>query len=284
MVFPPRYAFRDLGLTAGFAAILLTGGATTEAAAQAKLEAHYRATLSGLPIGSGSWTVDLADDRYTMAASGHASGVFRIFASGSGGGAVTGSLHGGRAVPVSYASAVRTKHKTDEVKMALTGGAVKNLSIEPPFEPGPGHVPLTEAHKRGVLDPISAGVLPRAGGDTLGPESCQRTVAVFDGRMRFDAALSFKRMERVRSEKGYEGPAIVCAIAYHPLGGHETEKFAIKFLRENRDMEVWYVPIAGTRFLAVYRISIPTMLGPATLYATRFVVTVKSARATARTQ
>src|SRR5215204_6514766 len=276
MVLPPR---RALGRTMlALAALALTGAAAEHAAAQSTLNAHYRATLGGMPIGSGAWTIDLADDHYTMAASGEASGLMKVFARGDGAAAVRGAILGNRLSPASFAINIRTRSRVDQIKMALAGGAVKELSVEPPVIPDPHFVPLTEAHKRGIIDPISSAVVPRAGVDGVGPEVCHRTIALFDGRTRFDVGLSFKRIERVKSERGYEGPAVVCAISYHPIAGHEREKFAIKFLRENRDIEVSYAPIAGTRFLAMYRISVPTMLGPAVLQATRFVAVPRAAR------
>ena len=49
------------------------------AAAQAHLEAEYTATLAGLPIGRGTWAIEIAEDQYTAAASGATSGLLRIF-------------------------------------------------------------------------------------------------------------------------------------------------------------------------------------------------------------
>jgi uncharacterized protein DUF3108 len=249
------------------------------AAAEGKLEAHYRVTLAGLPIGGGAWVIDVADDRYTMAASGHVSGVLRAFSSGEGTAAVRGTIQGTRLGPSGYAMHIKSRNKVDEVRMGLVGGALKELEVEPPVEPDPSHVPLTEAHKRGILDPISAGMIPAAGASGLGPEACQRTLPVFDGRQRYDLALGYKRTERVKAERGYDGPALVCSVAYRPLGGHDPERQAIKFLRDNRDLEIWFAPIAGTRFLGVYRIVVPTLLGSAVLNATRFVSTPRTSRA-----
>src|SRR5437016_4697548 len=81
---------------------------------------------------------------------------------------------------------------------------------------------------------------------------CQR-LPIFDGRQRFDIAMSFKRMERVQAEKGYDGPALVCTALYEPIAGHRPERYAIQYLRATRDIEVWFVPIAGTRMLVPYR-------------------------------
>jgi hypothetical protein len=118
---------------------------------------------------------------------------------------------------------------------------------------------------------MSAGVLPNPNGSEVGAETCQRTLPIFDGRMRYDLALSFKRIEDVSNERGYSGPAAVCAVTFKPVSGYHPERFAIRYLRENRDMELWLAPVAGTRFVAIYRISVPTMVGTAMLEATRFV-------------
>src|SRR5260370_1212266 len=100
--------------------------------------------------------------------------------------------------------------------------------------------------------------------------SCRRTLPIFDGSQRFDMVLSFKRMDNVKAETGYRGPAVVCAMTYRPVAGYTPGAFRVGYLQKNRDMEMWFAPIAGTRLLAVVRISIPTMLGTAGLRATQF--------------
>lgn len=248
-----------------------------EAAAQAVLQAEYRVTLSGWQIGSGAWTVDIANDHYTMAVTGKTGGLLNVFASGSGAASVRGGISGSRFSPHSYTMSIRTKNHLDEVKMALAAGTIKSLSVEPPVKPSETRVPLTEAHKRGVIDLFSAGLTPRAGANGMGPEACRRTVGVFDGRQRFDLTTSYKRMETVRAD-GYSGPALVCAVDYNPVGGYERNRFADKYLKQSREIEIWLVPVAGTRFLATYRVGLPTALGPAVLQATRFSVSTRAAR------
>jgi hypothetical protein len=106
--------------------------------------------------------------------------------------------------------------------------------------------------------------------DVLAPAACRRTLPIFDGSQRFDMVLSFKRMDNVKAETGYRGPAVVCAMTYRPVAGYTPGAFRVGYLQKNRDMEMWFAPIAGTRLLAVVRISIPTMLGTAVLRATQF--------------
>ena len=116
-------------------------------------------------------------------------------------------------------------------------------------------------------------------GEVLSPEACRRTLPIFDGYQRFDLALSFKRMDEARAEQGYQGPVVVCSVTYQPIAGHRPERFAIKYLMDQRDMEIWFAPIAGTRVLAAFRMYVPTPVGPAVLQATHFMTGVSASRA-----
>jgi hypothetical protein len=133
-------------------------------------------------------------------------------------------------------------------------------------------VPLIEAQKHGVQDPMTASLMRVAGnGDLLVPEACQRTLAVFDGRLRYDLQFTYKRVEMVKADKGYAGPVLVCAVTFSPVAGHDPTRTAIKYLTKLRDIEIWLAPIAGTRVLVPYRIQGPTPVGQAVLEATHFV-------------
>lgn len=264
-------------VAAAFVALL--AGAPISAQAQGRLEARYSASLAGIPLGKGVWTIDLIGDQYSAAASGKTTGLLQVFAGGHGTVAAKGTVNGGRPVTANYASTVVSDKKLDQVRIALTGGTVKDYSAEPPLVPVPDRVPVTEAHRRGVVDPMSATLMTVSGnGDAVKPEACNRTLAIFDGRGRFDVALSYKRMERVRSEQGYAGPVVVCAVKYRPISGHRPNRPAIRYLMESRDIEVALAPIADTRVLIPYRVSVPTVLGAAVLEATHFVTSPEFAR------
>jgi Protein of unknown function (DUF3108) len=189
-------------------------------------------------------------------------------------------VNGGKPVSSSFAATIASDKKTDEVRMAVSGGNVKEMSVQPVWPQTPDRVPITEAHRRGIIDPMSATLMAVAGnGDPVRPEACQRTLAVFDGRGRFDLILSFKRMEQVRSSRGYAGPVVVCAVRYHPIAGHRPNRAAIKYLVEQRDIEVALAPVAGTRVLVPYRVFVPTAIGPAVLEAVDFVTGPQPGRA-----
>jgi hypothetical protein len=133
-------------------------------------------------------------------------------------------------------------------------------------------VPVTDAHRKGVVDPMSAGLMPVAGkGEVVAPDACKRKLAVFDGRQRADIDLVYKRMDQVKADKGYQGPVVVCTVLYNPIAGHRPERPEIKYLIAQRDMEMWLAPIAGTRVLVPFRFSVPTPFGLGVLQANYFV-------------
>jgi len=263
----PRLVLLRVALALAATAPALAG----PAAAQGKLDAHYTASLAGVPIGRGGWVVDIGSDQYTSVASGMTTGLLRVFASGEGTGVARGHIRNGMLIPADYAATIVTGRKTEELRMSIAGGVVKDLSVDPPTPPHPERIPITEAHRRGVIDPMTASLLRVPGtGEVVSPEACNRTSAIFDGRLRYDLSVAFKRMETVKAEKGYEGPAVVCAVYFTPVAGYIPGRAAIKYLARQRDMEVAMVPIAGTRILVPFRITIPTPLGNAVLQAIQF--------------
>ena len=178
----------------------------------------------------------------------------RVFASGQGQSAARGTVSGGQPVPSTYASSIVTDKKYDEVHMVISSGTVKEFVADPPTVPSPDRVPVTDAHRRGVSDPMTASLMRVPGnGDTFVPQACPRKISVFDGRMRYDLQLAFKRLDQVKSEKGYQGKVVVCAVDFSPIAGHIPDRAAIKYLAELRDIELWLAPIAGTRLMVPYR-------------------------------
>ena len=104
-------------------------------------------------------------------------------------------------------------------------------------------------------------------GDPVSADACRTGASMFDGRMRYDLKLDFKRMETVKAEKGYHGPVVVCAIYFSPIAGYIPDRPVIKYLAAQRNIEIAFAPIAGTRILVPFRIVIPTPLGTAMLEA-----------------
>jgi hypothetical protein len=74
---------------------------------------------------------------------------------------------------------------------------------------------------------------------------------------------------------------VVCATYFLPVAGYVPSRAAIKYLAEQKDMEVWLAPISGTRVLVPYRVQGPTPIGQAVLEASEFIAVPVPARASA---
>jgi uncharacterized protein DUF3108 len=279
---PLQLRVRPIGAAAIAAAFLVfasgaapgpeAGDAAHQTGRLTRLEAEYVVSIAGIPIGRGNWIIELSDDAYSAAASGTTTGIVRFFTGGRGTGTARGTISAGQPRPTSYGATLSYDRKIDDVQMTLTAGNVTDYVVEPPLPPIPDRIPVTDADRRGVLDPMTS-MLNRVAGsdDPVSPEACNRKVAVFDGRVRYDLHSEFKRMETVKADRGYEGPAVVCAVYFTPIAGYVPGRPAIKYLVTLRDAEVWLAPIVGTRVVVPFRFSMPTPLGIGLLRATEFV-------------
>jgi hypothetical protein len=253
------------------AVAFMLSAAAPPASAQGKLEARYEATLAGIPVGKGAWTIDIADDAFSASASGGTTGLLKAFAGGSGTGAAVGRVVAGALVSTNYSATTTTSKKSEAVHMVLSAGTVREYGIEPEPPVDPDRIPVTDAHRRGVYDPMTGSMLRVPGtSDPLSPDACRTGAGIFDGRLRYDLSLDFKRMETVKAEKGYHGPVVVCAVYFTPIAGYIPDRAVIKYLAAQRNIEIAFAPVAGTRILVPFWMKIPTPFGLAMLEATQF--------------
>ncbi len=270
--------FRRVGIAAAICGSVVVQ--SVPAAAQGKLEAEYEASLAGIPLGKGSWVVDIGPDQFTATVAAGSAGMMKSLGSGTGSGASNGRVVSGQLIPANYLSTVNYGPKNETIRITLSGGNVKDSAIEPAPVVHPNRIEVTEAHLRNVLDPMTGSLLRVGGiGDPLGPDACKnKSVSIFDGRMRYDLKLDYKRMEMVKAARGYQGPAVACAVYFTPIAGYVPDRYAIKYIAAQKNMEIWFAPIAGTRVLAPFRIVIPTPIGTGLIEATKFVSAEKTAK------
>jgi hypothetical protein len=254
-------------VVAGTAAVGL-GAPSGEAAS---VNVDYAITLAGLPIGTAELTANLDGPRYRTNIQARLTGLAGAVTGGKGAADASGVITSAQPSPNAFAVTARNSNDQRTVRIGMTGGAVRAVSIEPPFiDDKPDRVPVKEAHKRGVLDPVSAILMPVFGrGEPISPATCNRTLPVFDGAARYDIVLSYAQTRQVE-KPGYQGPVVVCNARYVPVAGHRPERPATKFMVENRDLSVWLAPVEGTRVLLPVRISVRTMIGTSVVEATRW--------------
>ncbi len=247
----------------------------TPAAAQdtVRLRGDYVVTLLGLTVGRGGWDVRIGADHYIVTGNGRSAGLAALISSGHGEASADGLMRAGTPVPRRYDYHSTTTQKYDEIHFLLQDGAVNDLRIDPPQGRNRKRVALEARHKEGVVDPIGGVLMPSTAG--IGPQSCARSLNVFDGRMRYDLKFTFLRMEQVKTDTGYAGPVAVCALRFTPIAGHVPDRPAIKYLTELTTMEAWLAPVAGTTLVVPWRVVIPTPFGTAVMQAERFQAVAK---------
>jgi len=275
-----RQIARPLRCLAAIAA--LAAALPVAAQAQGRLDARYVVTLAGIPIGKGSWTIEIDEAQYSATASGATTGLMHVLTNGEGTTDARGTLKGGRVVNASYSSTIKSRRKADTVRLSLANGEVKDIKVDPPSDHERERIKISEADLHDVFDPMTASLLPTPGnGNPLSAEACQRTLPIFDGRLRYDLKLAFKRMESVKAESGYSGPAVVCAVYFTPVSGYIPTRSTVRYIAKLKEMEIWLVPIAGTRVLVPFRAQGPTPIGEAVMDATQFVTVATPAHAAA---
>ena len=258
--------FRLAAWPATLALIVATLGA---ARADSRLAAHYGVSVAGLAVGKADLDVVIGSTEYTSAANGRASGLLRALIAGEGTLSTRGAVTEGRLLPASFSARTAGDDETSSVSMTIENGDAKDVTAET-SAPDAERVALTADHRKGIVDPLSALLIPVGGsGEVVAAEACQRTLPIFDGRRRFDLALSFRRLERVKAAKGYAGPVVVCAVKFKAIAGHRVGSALVKYL-DGREIELTLAPIAGTRLLAPFRLLIANMLGDIVVEAISF--------------
>jgi hypothetical protein len=236
--------------------------------ASERIEARYVIRLLGIPVGTASLSGTLSDNRYNLELSGRLTGLASLISRARGAAKATGALRHAHVFAQSFATTASNTQMSRTVRMALSDGNVRGVDIFPPFDDLPGRIPLTDEHKRSVVDPLSALVMPTSS-KALSNDACKRSIAIFDGWTRFNIDLTYAGEQQV-NVSGYAGPAIVCAVRYVPIAGHRPEREATKFMIENKDIEVWLAPLKDTGIVMPLKISVATMIGTTVIEALEF--------------
>jgi hypothetical protein len=255
------------------AALLLATGILSAQVAQTRLDATYSIHLTGIPIGQGAVILDLNEAGFAAAGSAKFTGLVRMISKGEGTSTVRGSFQANRVISSLYSTQSNTSERNEKIEINVVNGYAKEFSVmPPPKDLDRNRVPITSADRTNVVDPLSAGLmLVSAPGDVLNPESCNRTLPIFDARFRYDVVLSYLRTEKAPTKtEGYQGPVLVCQARYVPISGHRTDRPQVQQLANNRDLFVWLAPVAGTRVLVPIKVSISTGVGTMVVEAMRF--------------
>jgi hypothetical protein len=273
-----RYRVASTAGTLALALSLFGPGNTAQAAS---VVGTYDVVVGGLRVGIGGLRANVTKGSYTATATVKMAGIARLVADARGSATSSGAHLGSRVIPNRYSISTSSGKYVQSVRMAMAGGAVRMLAIEPEPRHRPDAVPVTMAERRGVVDPVGALVMPVPGtADVMSPASCARTLPVFDGRQRYDISLEFDRKESVQSTapESYSGPVIVCRARYKAIAGHRPDTDNVKELEASRDIEVWLAPVPGARVLVPWKISAITPSGRVVISASKLLMSETAQR------
>lgn len=229
-------------------ACLLTVIATTPEASRPGGVA-YDLTIAGIPIGDAHLSVDVGADAYAV--TGEADFGF-LFWGGVGAATSTGTLRDGALRPARYRLAYEGVTRPGSVDIEFDGDRAVRWDRLPPMpaEFAEGRLPLRDEHLMGVLDPLSALVIPAPA--DIAPEAlCRRVQPVFSGYTRFDLAF-------VAADAVQDG-AVACRAQYRAVSGHRPDSRGVERMRDPGALQVSLAPVA------------PGVWGPARVaVATRF--------------
>jgi Protein of unknown function (DUF3108) len=281
-MFCSRTAQRTL-LVVGSALALIPATVAGGAHAEGHLDASYTISFARIPVGEITATAVFGRNEYAISARARAGGVLKaLLVEGEASFSTQGTIKGDHPVPTTFTSKIVSSAETSDVTMTLDeGGNVTEPTATPP--PRPDLVPVTQANRQAIIDPLSALLFPAAAaGEGLSQETCRRTLPIFDGHYRYDLKLAFKRMDEMTAEKGYAGPLVVCSVSYEPIAGHRANVPLVKYLSEGRETEIALAPLGGTRLLAPFRLSVVSTLANLMIEANRFETIMAPAPADSR--
>jgi Protein of unknown function (DUF3108) len=262
-------------LATGSALALMTAALGDHAHAEGKLDASYTISFARIRVGDIAATGVFGESEYAISARGRAGGIMKVLVDGEASFATHGTIKDGYPVPTTFTSKIVSDAETSDVTMVLDEGSVKELAATVP-PPKSDRVPVTQANRQGIVDPLTAMLFSTAAAaEGLSQDVCRHTLPIFDGQQRYDLKLAFKRMDKVTAEKGYAGPVVVCSVGYEPIAGHQPSIPLVKYLSEGREMEIALAPLAGTRLLAPFRVSVVSALANLVIEANRFEATAQ---------
>lgn len=220
-----------------------------------EVKANYKLVFNGLNVGGYNFTSSFDRSSYSATSNASLSALFGAF-KWKGDIAANGRINKDRPAPKSYQLSFKGNKKKGLIRLGFGGGRIESVEVKPQKRPKPDQVPVNEADLQNVYDPMSA-IVAISQAPRKAP--CSQTIPVFDGKIRFNLAFSYKGKEKA----GKDGEALtVCRVKYIPLAGHQPKDFENPWVDYNKlEIAVRYVPSAD--IFVPYRVTIPTTLGAA---------------------
>ena len=249
------------------AALFLAGGAVAQQSPgrplPATVDAVYRVSFTALGnIGRFQFTSQVSGDSYRLSANAKIdTAIFDYKGDMKSEGVITPT--GIQAQPRDYTFNYRQKtllknKKVKALNIAFNGPDVR--AVTPPDPLSPKAVPVTPEQLRNVLDPLS-GVMALSLADISKP--CEQKLPIYDGKQRFD--IVFKPLRRAGADH-------VCEVRLIAVSGHKPGEGSVSVI--SGKIELVMRPVRKANVVIPYSVSVPTIIGTATLTSEKVDITM----------
>lgn len=243
---------------------LVLSGQAAVRAEPVKVHTDYSVSLVGFPVAYANFITHVDGDSYKISGDVKTSTFTDIVSKVRGNASVSGTLAADRLLAKTFLVSYSSGKDTHRIEIQFSNGNVRSATNTPKTkETAEDWVPLSAEDMRAVLDPLSGLVFP------AGSKVCPRSLPIFDGQSRVTLHLSPIGV-RPYSTKGFKGDAVVCSIRFEPKAGYRKGSSGIKYLRELKNMEIWFAKHEGAGFYAPVYAKVPTKVGQVIVAATRF--------------
>lgn len=219
----------------------------------AEVDATYKITLNGFDLGNFRFGSNVDHERYTLDTDVELSALLGVF-HWKGTTRSTGTFAANKPKPQGFLFEFASSAKSGSVKMGFGESGVEQVTAQPVMLAEPDEIPLTSAHLKGVIDPLTA-IMAMTHTDAANP--CGHTYAIFDGKQRFDLDLVFARQQPLAGTREIQQ---VCRVKYHPIAGYAPTP-ETSALANSDEIEIAFRPVPQAHLMLPQSISVPTPVG-----------------------
>jgi hypothetical protein len=183
------------------------------------LEVSYHIAFWNIPIGHTDYEGTLGASTYSARAHFETGGVVGVFWKSVVDATVSGDIGPHSISPATYDSHSQNHNRPpQQVKVTFQNDDPTTFA-DPPYDTE--KYPVSEAQKKGAVDPMSAITSIFSGANADDEHPCGNGAQVFDGRRRFDVRLTYVKDEVVQLGNGlFNGTAHLCALHYEAIAGY----------------------------------------------------------------
>jgi hypothetical protein len=248
------------------AAMLAVFVACAPALAETRAGATYVVNLGGNIIATANFALTDNGGAYDLTLNANVSGLASLVAAGVLKAHSTGTVGADALTADTFDLITHTGGQDFKVQVQYAGSDVTAFVVDPPIVNNIDRVPIERKQLAHVNDMLAAFIrhAPK-----LDKSICSYDAHIFTGTERFDLDFQYAKDDTATSPRtGYQGPVVLCRVAYKPISGHYTTSELTNSLAQDDRILIWYAPLRDTGYFIPYRVLLTTSMGDLSLVLT----------------